>query len=147
LFFEEVFVKSWHKILVSLSDSVYFRIAASPNVSALPVQLSSVLLALAERLTIVPFPVSPRCLYLPLQAAGGPPNPAVAGDTTCGGGSKTVDGSICFHSQFQWTRVVGEQLSGTTPDNAREWDGERVFLVCRGYMHTDLLLAQALRRM
>jgi len=33
----------------------------------------------------------PDAFKLPLEAAGGPPNPAAAGDTTRGGGSKTVD--------------------------------------------------------
>ena len=42
------------------------------------------------------FFASPRCPYLPLKAAGGPPNPAAAGDTTCEGPPKAVYGSICF---------------------------------------------------
>jgi hypothetical protein len=45
-------------------------------------------------LTIASFSVSPRCLKLPLTAAGGPPNPASAGNTIGGARRKWLMDSL-----------------------------------------------------
>ena len=79
---------------------------------------------LIKNTTTTRFPVSPRCPYLPLEAAGGPPNPVATGYTIGGSAPNAVDRMIRFYPYARGAESsIDESLELNTYDELNRRSG------------------------